>query len=133
GSIDPDGDHEGLQRAALDREIRTRLWKKLRKSEQATNSVAQIVLSPDDRAHYVKKIYAEAVAAKKITPELIAANTNLAAYAELLAPHKASGLKGGELLTQPASTTANAAASAPVSKLVPPPDPMEALLLATYS
>ena len=31
GSIDPDGDREGLQRAALDREIRTRIWMKLRK------------------------------------------------------------------------------------------------------
>ena len=37
GSIDPDGDREGLQRAALDQEIRARLWKKLRRSEQATN------------------------------------------------------------------------------------------------
>ncbi len=61
GSVDPDGDREGLQRAALDQEIRTRIWMKLRKSEQATNSVDQIVLTPDDRAHWVKKIYDEAV------------------------------------------------------------------------
>ena len=65
GSVDPDGDREGLQRAALDQQIRTRIWMKLRKSEQATNSVDQLVLAPDDRAHWVKKIYAEAVAAGK--------------------------------------------------------------------
>ncbi len=60
GSIDPDGDREGLQRAALDKEIRTRIWMKLRKAEQATNSVDQIVLTPDDRVHWVKKLYGEA-------------------------------------------------------------------------
>ena len=89
GSVDPDGDREGLQRAALDREIRTRLWMKLRKAEQATNAVDQIVLAPDDRASWVKTLFAEAVAGGKITPELIAANTNLAAYAAQVLPRKA--------------------------------------------
>ena len=97
GSIDPDGDREGLQRAALDQEIRTRKWMKLRKSEQATNSVAQLVVSPDDRAYYVKKIYGEAVAANKITPELIAANTNLAAYAAQVLPRPLQIKKGAEI------------------------------------
>ncbi len=133
GSIDPEGDHEGLQRAALDREIRTRLWKKLRKSEQATNSVAQIVLSPDDRAQYVKKICAEAFAAKKITPELIAANSNLIAYAAQIHARTASVGKGAQLLMRSrTATTKPASAARPVTKLVPPPDPMEALLLTTF-
>ena len=134
GSIDPDGDREGLQRAALDREIRTRKWMKLRKSEQATNSVEQLVLAPDDRAHYVKKLYGEALANKKITPELIAANTNLAAYAAAVLPRKLQVNKGAELLRHPASVKSKAetAAARPATKLVPPPDPMEAVLLATY-
>ena len=42
GSVDVNGDREGLQRAAIDREIRTRLWQKFRKAEQATNSVDAI-------------------------------------------------------------------------------------------
>jgi len=130
GSIDPDGDREGLQRAALDQQIRTRKWQKLNKTEQATNSVAQLVLSPDDRAHYVNKIYAEAIVAKKITPELIAANTNLAAYAARIMPHKTTTRKGGQMLASTSGTAEKIAV--PVSKLVPPPDPMEALLLATY-
>ena len=133
GSIDPAGDQEGLQRAALDKEIRSRKWQKLRKTEQATNSVDQLVLSPDDRAHYLKKIYSEALAAKKITPEFLAAHTNLAAYAAQVLPHKVTVQKGAQLLTSKlAVATQPPVAAQPVTKLVPPPDPMEAVLLATY-
>jgi hypothetical protein len=53
GSIDPNGDREGLERLALDREIRQRAWKKLRKSEQATTSAGQINVSPDVRERIV--------------------------------------------------------------------------------
>lgn len=134
GSIDPDGDREGLQRAALDREIRTRVWMKLRKTEQATNSVDQIVLTPDDRAHWVKKLYGEAVADGKITPQLIAANTNLAAYAAQVLPRKLTVQKEATRLMQPKTSTVEnqPAATAYQTKLVPPPDPMEAVLLATF-
>jgi hypothetical protein len=135
GSIDPGGDREGLQRAALDKNIRTRLWMTLRKSERATNSVEKILLAPDDRARWVEKIYGEALASKKITPEFIAAHTNLAAFAAAL-PRKTENQKGATLLMQRApSAKDKAAAIAAVAgrtKLVPPPDPMEALLLATY-
>jgi len=133
GSIDPAGDREGLQRAALDQQIRTRKWQHLRRAEQATNSVEQLVLTPADRAHYVNKIYNEALAAKKITPELIAANTNLAAYAAQIFPRQSNNRKGATLLTSAGSAAAkNAAAAKPVTKLVPPPDPLEAVLLATF-
>ena len=134
GSIDSDGDREGLQRAALDREIRQRVWMKLRKAEQATNSVDQIVLAPDDRARWVKKIYGEAVAAGKITPELIAANTNLAAYAAKVLPHKLTANKQASQLMhfENGAAKEKAARAAYQTKLVPPPDPMEAVLLATY-
>ena len=134
GSIDSDGDREGLQRAALDRDIRTRIWMKLRKAEQATNSVDQLVLTPDERAHYVKKIYAEAEAAGKITPALIAANTNLAAYAAQILPHKAIAKKGATQLMQSEKRAVKnqSAETGYQTKLVPPPDPMEAGLLATF-
>ena len=133
GSIDPDGDREGLQRAALDQEIQTRKWQKLRKSEQATNSVEQVVISPDDRARYVKKLYGEALADKKITPELFAANTNLAAYAAQVLARNLRARKGAEMLMhRPVTEATPASAAQPVTKLVPPPDPMEAVLLATF-
>jgi hypothetical protein len=132
GSIDADGDREGLQRAALDQQIRTLKWQKLRKSEQATNSVAQLVVSAEDRAHYVTKFYDEAVTAKKITPAIIAANTNLAAYAAQIVRQHAPARKGAQQLMRASGTATKAAAARPVTKLVPPPEPMEALLLATY-
>ncbi|MGH7991739.1 MAG: DUF748 domain-containing protein, partial [Limisphaerales bacterium] len=114
GSIDPDGDREGLQRIALDREIREKVWMKLRKSERATNSVEQISISPDERASWIKKLYGEAVANGKITPQLIAANTNLAAYVADVLPKKQI-FKGATLLvnaTKNKTKQTSAAASA---------------------
>jgi hypothetical protein len=134
GSIDPDGDREGLQRAALDREIRQRIWMKLRKAEQATNSVEQLILTPDDRARHVKKIYAEAEAVGKITPALIAANTNLAAYAAQVLPRKLTAKKQATQMMQSEKRAVKnqSAGTGYRTKLVPPPDPMEAVLLATF-
>jgi hypothetical protein len=133
GSIDPGGDREGLQRAALDHQIREQKWLKLSKAEQATNSVDQIVLTPDDRAHWVEKFYAKALSDGKITPQLIAANTNLAAYTAAFLSQPSALEKGALRQSQstPAETTST---NAPVyqTKLSPPPTPMEALLLTTF-
>jgi len=133
GSVDPDGDREGLQRAVLDREIREKIWTTLRKSERATNSVDQIVLTPDERKHWVKKLYGEAEANGKITPQLIGANTNLAAYAAAVLPRRAIE-KGATKLLQSGQTAKAQPATGTgyQTKLVPPPDPIEAVLLATY-
>jgi hypothetical protein len=132
GSVDPEGDREGLQRAALDRQIRTRLWMKLRKTGQATNSVDTIVPAPDERAKWVKKLYAEAVADGRITPQLVAANSNLAAYAAQILPHKTVIERGATKLRGGFGAKPESAAK-PVyqTKLVPPPGPAEAVLLAT--
>jgi hypothetical protein len=133
GSVDPQGDREGLQRAMLEQQIRTQIWMKLRKSQQATNSVDQIVTSPEERARWVKKFYSEALADKKITPELLAANTNLADYAAQVLPHELKEEKGATLLVN--SSSSQKSKTTPVvyqTRLVPPPDPMEAVLLATF-
>ena len=137
GGVDLDGDREGLQRAALDQEIRTRVWMKLRKDQQATNTVDQLVLAPDERGRWIKTIYNEALAAGKITPELIAANTNLAAYAATIpttTTRSSVPEKGATRLMNAARDTSDKSAAAVVyqTKLVPPPDPTEAVLLATY-
>lgn len=133
GSVDPDGDHQGLQRVALDKQIRSRIWANLRKSQQATNSVDEIIVAPDERARWVKKFYDEAVAAGKITPELIAANTNLAAYAAEVLPRRLTIHKQATQMMQPRQTPEERAAAKAAfhTKLVPPPDPTEAILLAT--
>ncbi len=136
GSVASDADREGLQRAALDHEIRARIWSQLHASERATNSVDQTVLTPEDRARWLGKIYAEAVAAGKINNALIAANTNLAVYAASVLPQPANMEKGAALLMKrdsaPKPTTTN---GPPVyqTKLVPPPSPTEAVLLSTYA
>ncbi len=78
GSVMPDADRAGLRRAALDREIRTRIWQQLRDSERATNSADQLVLAPADRVEWTQKLFREAVAGRRITPAIIGANTNLA-------------------------------------------------------
>jgi len=132
GSIDPDGDHDGLQRVALDRDIRTRKWMSLKKREQATNSVNQIVISADDRQHYIEKLYDEAVAAQKITPDFIAAHTNLASYAAVALARAGSVKKGGELLTSRAIAVSANSTNRPPTRLSPPPSPLEAVLMATY-
>ena len=133
GGIDPEGDRQGLERAALDREIRRRAWLKLRESEQATNSAEQLVLPPADRAAYVQTLFAEAVAAQKIPPQLLAANTNLAAYAEALtrAPEME---KGAAMLVNHGSAAGGPSESGrpPVSSPAPPIEAMEALLETTF-
>ena len=134
GSVGADGDREGLQRAALDQQIRTRIWLKLRKSEQATNNADALVLAPDVRAKWVKKLYAEVVAAGKITPKLIAANSNLIAYAAQVLPHKIVYEKGAtKLISRPKTASPKPAANVYQSKLVPLPDPTEAVLLVTFA
>lgn len=131
GSVDPDGDHEGLERVALDRQIRAQVWRRLRKSEQATNLVDQITLTPEDRAHWIGKFYGAAVSGGKITPELIAANTNLAALAAQVTAGKPTNVKAAALLKAVKGSAPTDGATYR-TKLVPPPDATEALLLATY-
>ena len=132
GGVDPDGDREGLQRAAINREIRTRIWKTMNNLERATNSVEQLALAPDVRSSWVKKLYEEAVVAGKITPEFIAAHTNLTVLAAAVMPERTKHVKGATLLINPnpvkKTTSENTGYQ---TKLVPPPDAYEAVLLAT--
>jgi hypothetical protein len=134
GSVAPDADREGLQRAALDHEIRTRIWQKLRDSERATNSVDQIALTPEVRADWISTIYADALNDGRITPELIAANTNLAYYIAKSLPPQTEIHKNGALLVVNA-TSQKPDTNTPVyrTNLVPTPSPMEAVLLVTYT
>jgi hypothetical protein len=129
GSIDPVNDRDGLQRAALDKEIRTRQWASLSRSKQALTTPDEIVLTPQQRSHWIKKLYNEAQADGKITPAILAANTNLAAIAAQIKPPKNEKL--ARLLVKsstPASKTPVAVSSQP--RLPPLTDPKEALLVA---
>ena len=138
GSVDPASDRDGLQRIALDKQLRTLKWQSLGKTEHAATTPDQIVLTPDERTSLVKKLFGQAQADGKITPAIIAANTNLAAAIAQINSRKPEAKKGATLLMQATTTTStpdvstNATVTVTVqSKLPPPADPMEALLLAT--
>ena len=135
GSIDPASDRDGLQRIALEKQLRTLKWQSLGKAEHAASMPDQMVLTPDERTSLVKNLFAQAQADGKITPAILAANTNLAAAFARIGPNRSEIKKGAALLMQlsPAaapevSTNTTIVAQ---SKLAPPADPMEALLLTT--
>ncbi|MEI9865649.1 MAG: DUF748 domain-containing protein [Limisphaerales bacterium] len=131
GSIDPASDRDGLQRTALEKLLRTREWQSLGKSERNATTPDQIVLSPGDRTSWVKKLFGEAQASGKITPEIIAANTNLAIAATQISSRKPDVKKGAALLMQTSAASTTTATNSPavpapavsVSKLPPPPIP----------
>ncbi len=132
GSIDREADLDGLQRAAIDKEIRQRLWQKLRQAEQATNSVDQLAIPPEDREHWVQKLFAAAHSDGKITEQLLAANTNLAAFTAQILPRTAPDTHGATLLSPPVVSASEESVRAYQTKLVPPPSPQEAVLLTTF-
>jgi hypothetical protein len=137
GGIDPEGDREGLRRAALEKQIRERQWQKLNQIERETNAADQLVLTPEVRAQGLKALYDEAVAGGKINAQSIAANTNQATLVTGVLPtnqaRPASMEKGAtRLMMSPAAPSAAApVSSARPARSVQPQDTMETVLLAT--
>ncbi len=68
GSIDPVNDRDALQRAAFEQELRVHQWNSLSKSKRETITPEEIVLTPGERSHLIKKLYNEALADGKISP-----------------------------------------------------------------
>ena len=133
GSIDRAADRDGLQRAALDKAIRQRLWQKLRQSQSATNSVDQLVIPPKDREHWVQKLFAAAQADGKITAEFLAANTNIAVLKAQVWPPREADVHAAAQSRKPVVAPPEKSANAYQTKLVPPPSPQEAVLLTTFA
>ena len=136
GSVDPVNDRDGLQRVFLDKQLRTAKWLSLRKSLQATTPPDQITLTAEERAALVKKFYGEAWAQGRITPAMLAANTNLLAAVAQIQSETLQRKKDATILMnglrpsgQPAAGTVAAAPAQ--TKLAPPADPKEVLLLAS--
>ena len=135
GSIDPEADRDGLRRTSLDKQIRTRQWQSLRKAERATTTPGQLVLTPEQYAAWVKKLYGEALDKGVINAAFIAANTNLIAIAAQIPSRSDKTEKGATILMKGSPTTApkssKAAAISNQPKPAAPTNPMEALLLAS--
>lgn len=134
GSVDPVIDRDALQRIAFERELRARQWHSLRKSQRELITPDQVVIAPKDRTRLVTKLYDEALADRRITRAIIAANTNLAAIAAQIQSPEHTDWKQAQLLTK--STGPEPKAVAPPSPseqkqtLARPTDPKEALLTA---
>ncbi len=131
GSDDLIADKDGLERVFLEKQLHTRKWLSLRKSQQATLTPGQVTLTPEEHASLVKKLYAEAWADGQITPAVLAANTNLVAAMAQIQSRSPKVQKDVTILMNslhPSSTVAAAPAS---PKLAPPADPLEVLLLAS--
>jgi hypothetical protein len=133
GSVDPDADREGLQRAAIDRQIKQRVWQRLSKPEQSRTNVDDIAVISSKREKWIGKFYNEALNKKIITAQTIAANTNMAAYAAELAQKK-EPLKGAAMLAQSAKQAETKAKTqkAYQTKLDPRPSPNEMILMTTF-
>ena len=135
GSVDPEADRGNLRYANLDKEIRTRQWKSLRKSERAATTPGQLTLTPEQRTAWVKKLYGEAVGKGVINAAFLAANTNLSAIVAQIRPLSAEAEKGATYLMKgsPATGTSKSSKAATASGYAPAAtsDPKEILLLAS--
>ena len=134
GSVDPEADRASLRRASLDKQIRTRQWTSLRKSERVTTTPGQLTLTPEQHTAWVKKLYSEAVGKGVINAAFIAANTNLIAIAAQIPSRSVESEKDATLLMQRSSAAApksSKTAAAHQTKPVASADPKEILLLAS--
>ncbi|MGN6553367.1 MAG: DUF748 domain-containing protein, partial [Verrucomicrobiota bacterium] len=146
GSIDPVADLDGLRRVALERRLRTLQWMSLRKSERAMTTAEQVILTPEDRASWVKRAYTEALAKGEIVLSAASTNqsgsvSNQAPTVSLSAARALAGLSSGvaekgstalmRLSSEPALGQTKASSSTPgiVSAKRSPAEEMEALLL----
>ncbi|MDD5141759.1 MAG: DUF748 domain-containing protein [Verrucomicrobiales bacterium] len=133
GSVDAPTDRDALQRVALEKQLRTRQWLSLGKADRASTTPDQVVLTPGQRTSWVQKLYSEAQAAGKITPAFVATNSHLAAAVAQIIARRADTKKGASLLmkSDSAPNPSSAADVSTQSKLPPPTNPMEVLLLAS--
>ena len=136
GSDDLVADRDGLQRVFLEKQLHTRKWLSLRKSQQAALTPEQVMLTPEEHTSLVKKLYAEAWADGQITPAVLAANTNLvAAMAQIQSRspkvQKDVTIVMNSLHPSAPSASGNMTAAPAQPKLAPPADPLEVLLLAS--
>jgi hypothetical protein len=133
GSVDPVADRDGLQRIAFDKELRGRAWADLSKSDRALTTPDEMVLTSEQREHWVTKLYDEALGSGQITPALLEANTNLAAIAaKIQKPAPKNEKQDAFLFNKAPAQAQNSPTEAPPSQAKLPriTDPKEALLVA---
>jgi hypothetical protein len=99
GSVDENADRDGLRRVKLMKQLRTRKWMSLGKSERATTTPEQLNLTADDSATWLRTLYQTALDKGEVSLTVPTASTN--AVFETTAPAAPEPPKGaGALLAQ---------------------------------
>lgn len=134
GSVNSDVDRGGLEKIAFEKELRLRQWQSLRKSQRDLTTPDEVDLTAEQRNHWINTLYGEAVEQGKITPALLAANTNLAAMAAHIEAPQPKVQKLAALLSEKLNPVPRASgpATGEFSKpeLILSANPKEALLMA---
>ncbi|MGH7942120.1 MAG: DUF748 domain-containing protein [Limisphaerales bacterium] len=133
GSVDPVTDREELRRITFEKELRDRRWNSLGKSQRKLVAPDQLNITPKERSRLIDKLYNQAIADGRITPAIIAANTNLSAIATAIQSSENKLPKQAELLTHSNTSEAGPIAAAPQASPQKPTgtsNPKEALLTA---
>ncbi len=139
GSVATDSDRLGLRQVALDKQLRTEKWQSLWKSERATTTPEQMVLDPDERIKFLKRLYGEVLSKGPIQTEtnLIATTNPPAASVPITKqPSRPEQLKGATMLMQRpkiAATTLSTNAPGSIFQPSTPENEIEQTLLNRIS
>ena len=136
GSIDPDADRDGLRRTSLEKQIRTRHWTSLGKSERAATTPDQLTLTPEEHAAWVKKLYSEAVEQRRHQRRLHRRQHQSRRRRRANQTAHSSNLKRGDPADGTSVRRTRPNHPKPPRRLTAktpaPSDPMEIVLLATF-
>jgi hypothetical protein len=124
GSVDTNADAGGLRAVVLEKELRAQKWQALRKADREATTPDQIVVTPEERPEFLKKLYADGLAKGLI---LTGSAPNAMTVSQPTVARKTIERGASQLMARepaPAATTPVAAQAASSAA-----DPMELALL----
>ena len=68
GSVEPEKDRKGLRHLALEQRLRMAKWLSLHRSARETIAPDHVTLTPEERQHWLVKLYEKAVSSGEISP-----------------------------------------------------------------
>lgn len=92
GSVHPEADREGLRRLALAKQLRTKKWMAMRKSERGDLTPEQIPLTADEAMQWIQTIYRLGVEKGELRPPVV--NTNVPPATDEISAGVAPATKG---------------------------------------
>lgn len=82
GCVNPDADREGLRRVALAKQLRTKKWVALRKSERGEMTPEQIPLTTDEAMQWIQTLYRLGIEKGELRPPPVGTNSAPVAVGE---------------------------------------------------